>query len=81
MPTVIIIISGAVFTASSKFFSKIFIELQNEKKEKFVSNYLFNRKFTVLKTGLKMLCHVALICTIYCIFGMICAVTCQELKW
>ena len=27
-----------------------------------------------------MLCHVALICTIYCITDMICTVACQEIK-
>ena len=37
-----------------------------------MDNYLFNLKFTGSKTGLKMLCHAALICTIYCITDMIC---------
>ena len=49
-----------------------------ENKGKVMDNYLFNLKFTVSKAGLKMLCHVALICTIFCITDMICTVTCQE---
>ena len=32
------------------------------------------------KTGLKLLCHVALICTIYCITDMICTVACLEIE-
>ena len=32
-----------------------------ENKGKAMDNYLFNLKLTVSKTGLKMLCHVALI--------------------
>ena len=38
-----------------------------ENKEIVMDNYLFNLKFTVSRKcyGLKMLCHVALICTIY----------------
>ena len=45
-----------------------------------MGNYLFNLKFTVSETRLKMLCHVALIWTIYCITDMICAVACQEIE-
>ena len=52
-----------------------------ENKGKFMDNYLFNRKFTVSKTGLKVLCHVALICTIDCITNMICTVAVSRLKW
>ena len=69
MRTVIITISEAVFTASSKplsekdLFSVNFRELLMGNKGKVMDNYLFNRKFTVSKYGLKMLCHVALICT------------------
>ena len=51
-----------------------------EKNGQFMENYLFNRKFIASKTGLKMLCHVALICTIYCITDMICTVACQEIE-
>ena len=40
------------------------MELLVEKKEKVMDNYLFNLKFTVSKTGLKILCHVASISTI-----------------
>ena len=56
------------------------MELLMENKGKVMDNYLFNLKFIVSKTGLKMLCHVALICTIYCITGMICTVTCLEIE-
>ena len=35
-----------------------------------MDHYLFNRKFTVSKTGLKILRHVALVCNIYCITDM-----------
>ena len=51
-----------------------------ENKGKFMDNYLFNQKITVSKTVLKMLCHVALICTIYCITDMICTVACPEIE-
>ena len=51
-----------------------------ENKGKLMDSYLFNRKFTVSKTGLKMLCHIALICTIFYITDMICTVACQEIK-
>ena len=40
------------------------MELLMEKKEKVMDNYFFNLKLTVSKTGLKILCHVASICTI-----------------
>ena len=43
------------------------MELLMENKGKVMDNYLSNLKFTLPKTGLKMLCHAALICTIYCI--------------
>ena len=43
-----------------------------QNKGKAMCNYLFNLKFTLSNTGLKMLCHVALICTINCITDMIC---------
>ena len=39
-----------------------------EIKGKSMDNYLFNLKFTVLKTELTMLCRVALICSIYCMY-------------
>ena len=45
-----------------------------------MDNCLFNLKLTVSKTGVKMLCHVALIRTIYCITDMICTVACQEIE-
>ena len=45
-----------------------------------MDNYLFNLKFRVSKTRLKMLCHVGLICTIYCITDMICTVACQDIE-
>ena len=61
-------------------FHKIFVELPMENKGKSINNYLFNRKLTVSKTGLKMLCHVELICTLYCITDMTCTVACQEIK-
>ena len=81
MPTAIITISETVFTAFLRFiFSKIFKELLIENKGKVADNYLFNPKFTVSKTALKILCHVALICTIYCITYMICTVACQEIE-
>ena len=51
-----------------------------ESKGKVMDNYLFNLIFAVSKTGSKMLCQVALICTIYCITDMICTVTCQEIE-
>ena len=54
--------------------------LPMEKNGQFMDNYLFNRKFIASKTRLKMLCHVALICTIYCITDMICTVACQEIE-
>ena len=43
------------------------MELLMENKEIVMDNYLFNLKFTVSREcyGLKMLCHFALICTIY----------------
>ena len=37
------------------------MELLMENKGKIMDNYLFNLRFTVSKTGLEMLCHVALI--------------------
>ena len=51
------------------------MELLTENKGKVMDNYLFNLKFTVSKTGLKMLCHVALIYTIYCITNMTCGMS------
>ena len=51
-----------------------------ENKGKFIDDYLFNQKFAVPKTGLKILCHVALICTIYCVTDMICTVASQEIE-
>ena len=51
-----------------------------ENKAKVMDNYLRNLKITVSKTRLKMLCHVALICTIYCMTDMIYAVACKEIK-
>ena len=51
-----------------------------ENKAKVMDNYLCNLKLTVSKTRLKMLCHVALICTIYCITNMIYTVACKEIK-
>ena len=51
-----------------------------ENKEKIINNYLFNGKLTVSKTGLKMLRHVELIYTLYCITDMTCTVACQEIK-
>ena len=56
------------------------MELLMEKEGKNIDNHLFNLKFTVSKSGLKMLCHVALICTIYCINDMLCTVACQEIE-
>ena len=47
-------------------------------KGKVIDNYLFNLKFTVSKKALKVLCHVALICTIYCIADMICTAAFRE---
>ena len=41
-----------------------------------MNSYLFDLKFIVSKPGLKMLRHVALICTIYCITDIIS--TCQS---
>ena len=49
-------------------------------KGKVMDHYLFNLKFTVSKTGLKTLYHVALIFTIYCITDMTGTVECQEIK-
>ena len=49
-----------------------------ENKGKVKDNYLFNLKLTVSKAGLKMLCHVVLICSIYCITDLICTVTCMS---
>ena len=37
------------------------MELLMENKEKVMDDYLFNLKFTVPNTGLKILCHVVLI--------------------
>ena len=51
-----------------------------ENKREIMDNYLFNLKFTVSKTELKMLCHVALICTIYRITDMIYTVACQKIE-
>ena len=62
MPTATITILEVVFTISPKIFLR---------KISF-------SKITMSKTGLKMLCHVALTCTIYCITDMICTVGCQE---
>ena len=56
------------------------MELLMENKAKVMDNYLRNLKITVSKTRLKMLCHVALICTIYCITNMIYTVACKEIK-
>ena len=56
------------------------MELLMKNKGKVMDNFLFNLKFTVLKSGLKMLCQVALICTIYCITDMICTVACQDIE-
>ena len=47
-------------------------------KGKVIDNYLFNLKFTVSKKALKVLWHVALICTIYCIADMICTAAFRE---
>ena len=51
-----------------------------QNKEKVKDNYLSNLKFTVSKTGLKMLCHVSLICTIYCITDIICTAACWKIE-
>ena len=51
-----------------------------ENKGKVMDKCLFNLKFTVPKTELKILFHVALICTIYCITNIICTVACQEIE-
>ena len=51
-----------------------------ESEGKVMDNYFFNVKFKVSKNGLEMLCHVALICTIYCITDLICTVACQEIE-
>ena len=56
------------------------MELLMENKAKVMDNYLCNLKLTVSKTRLKMLCHVALICTIYCMTDMIYAVVCKEIN-
>ena len=58
------------------------MELIMKNKEKVVDNYLFKLKFTVSRKcyGLKMWCHVALICTIYYITDMICNVANQEIE-
>ena len=61
-------------------FRKTFIKLPRENKDKFMDHYLFNWKFAVSKTGLKVLCLVALICTIYCITDTICNVKNQEIE-
>ena len=53
------------------FFSLIFMELLLENKRKVMDDYLFNIKFTLSKTGLKMLCHGESISTIHCITEMI----------
>ena len=86
MPTEIITISEAFFAAlptlsGERFiFSKIFMELLMENKGKVMDNCIFNLKFTVSKTRLKMLCHVALICTIHSIIDTICIVAYQEIE-
>ena len=54
------------------------MELLMENKGKVMDNYSFNLKFTVPKTELTILCHVALICSIYCITDMIYTVAFQE---
>ena len=41
---------------------------------------IYSIKNSVSKTGLKILCHVTLICTIYFITDMICTVACQEIE-
>ena len=56
------------------------MELLMKNMGKVMDNYLFSLKFTVSKTRLKMLCHVALTCTIYCITDMICTVACHEIE-
>ena len=56
------------------------MELLIENKGKVMDNYLTNLKFTVSKTTLKILCHITLVCTIYCITNMICTVACQEIE-
>ena len=56
------------------------MELLIENEEKVKDNYLFNLKFTVSKTELKMLCHVSLICTIYCITDTICTAACRKIE-
>ena len=43
------------------------MELLLENKRKVMDDYLFNLKFTLSKTGLKMLCHGESISTIHCI--------------
>ena len=55
------------------------MELLIENKGKVMDNYLFNLKFTVSKTALKI-CHVVLICTIYFITDMMCTVASQEIE-
>ena len=68
MPTAIITISDTVFTALVKLFLRnilLFMELLTENTGKVMDSYLFNQKFTVSKTGLKILCHVALILLYY----------------
>ena len=51
-----------------------------ENKGKVMDNYSFILKFTVSKTGLNMLCHVALIWTIYCITKLF-TVLPREVSW
>ena len=51
-----------------------------EGEGKVMDNDLLNLKFTVSKNGLEMLCHVALICTLYYITDLICTVACQEIE-
>ena len=59
---------------------KVKMKSPMEYRGKVIDNYLINLKFTVSKAGLKILCHVALICTIFCITDLICSVACQEIE-
>ena len=47
------------------------MELLMENKEKVMDDYLFNLKFMMSKTRLKIFYHVVLICTIHCIVEII----------
>ena len=71
IPETFLILSLILFLRKFYFLQNFFRELLMENKRKVIDDYLFDLKFTVSKTGLKILCHVDLISIIHCITKII----------